>query len=241
MRIIPAIDLIEGKCVRLSMGDYSTKKIYNQDPIEEAKKIDNEGIKYLHLVDLDGAISSHIVNLKILEKIVLTTNLKIDFGGGIKSNSDIKSVFNAGARQVTIGSIAVNNSNLFLEWLNFYGSEKIILGADCYNRKIVMNGWLNTSIYDVGDYIKNYVNQGVSYVMCTDILKDGMLKGPSVKLYTEILRQNSVKLIASGGISSIKDLEKVKKTGCEGVIIGRALYEKQISLKDLIKFSQNLS
>lgn len=236
MRIIPAIDLIEGKCVRLSKGDYSTKKIYSENPLEIAKKFEYNGIKHLHLVDLDGAKSSHIVNLKILEKIASKTNLNIDFGGGIKSNIDIQSVFNAGAKQITGGSIAVKNPNLFLNWLKKYKNEKIILGADCFNRKIAIHGWIKKSEIDIIDFIKNFKNQGISYVICTDIQKDGMLEGTSNKLYNEIIKKTSIHLIASGGVSSIKDIYNLKKIGCEGVIIGKAIYENKISLKELKKF-----
>lgn len=235
MRIIIAIDIIDGKCVRLSRGDYNTKKIYNENPIETAKKIEDQGIKYLHLVDLDGAKSQHVTNIKILEKIASKTQLNIDFGGGIKTNSDIKSVFNAGAKQVVVGSTAVNNSILFSEWIDNYGVEKIILGADCIKRKIAINGWVNTSKYDVINFIKNFnIKNNIKKVICTDISKDGMLKGPSHKLYQEILSKVSIDLIASGGVTNIKEIKKLKKIGCEGVIIGKALYEKKISLKKLV-------
>jgi phosphoribosylformimino-5-aminoimidazole carboxamide ribotide isomerase len=236
MRIIPAIDIIDGKCVRLTKGDYSTKKTYNENPLEIAKEFQDYGIKHLHLVDLDGAKASHVINLKTLEKIASQTDLKIDFGGGIKSNQDIESVFNAGASQITGGSIAVKNPELFISWIEKYGTDKIILGADCINRKIATQGWLDTSEMDVIEFIKNYFKQNISYVICTDIAKDGMLQGTSNELYTEILSTTSVKLIASGGVSSIDDLYKVQEIGCEGVIIGKAIYEGKISLKELEKF-----
>lgn len=236
MRIIPAIDIIDGKCVRLTKGDYSTQKTYNENPLEVAKEFQDFGIKYLHLVDLDGAKASHVVNLKILEKIVSQTNLKIDFGGGIKTNQDIESVFNAGASQITGGSIAVKNPDLFLSWIEKFGTEKIILGADCINRKVATQGWLDTSEMDVVDFIKNYSKQNISYVICTDIAKDGMLQGTSNELYKEILAKTKVKLIASGGVSSMEDLNKVQEIGCEGVIIGKAIYEGRITLKQLRDF-----
>lgn len=237
MRIIAAIDIIEGKCVRLSKGDYSTKKIYNTNPLEVAKQFQHYGIKYLHLVDLDGAKSSHVMNLKILEKIALKTDLHIDFGGGIKSNSDIQSVFNAGAKQITSGSIAVQSPNLFLKWIKQYGTEKIILGADCIDRKIATHGWSNTSKIDVIEFIKKFKSYGISYVICTDILKDGILEGTSNELYKEILSKISIQLIASGGVSSLTDIELLQEIGCEGVIIGKAIYEEKISLKELEQFT----
>lgn len=235
MRIIPAIDIIEGKCVRLTKGDYNTKKVYNENPLEVAKEFEDYGIEYLHLVDLDGAKSKHIVNHKILESIASKTNLKVDFGGGLKSDNDLRIAFECGANQITGGSIAANNRDLFLKWLELYGSEKIILGADCKNRKIVTNGWLKASKIDVVDFIKDYESNGIKYVICTDIAKDGMLEGTSNELYKEILLKSEVKLIASGGVSSIDDLVKVKEIGCEGAILGKAIYEGKISLKELQK------
>lgn len=233
MRIIPAIDIIDGKCVRLSQGDYGTKKIYNENPLEVAKEFEDYGIEYLHLVDLDGAKSKQIINYKTLEFIASKTNLKIDFGGGIKTNDDIRIAFECGANQITGGSIAVQNPTLFQEWISRYGSEKIILGADAKDRKIATHGWLETSELDVIDFITTYTEKGIDYVICTDISKDGMLQGTSNELYTEILASADVKLIASGGVSSIDDLIKVKELGCEGVILGKAIYEGKISLHDL--------
>ncbi|WP_312923052.1 1-(5-phosphoribosyl)-5-[(5-phosphoribosylamino)methylideneamino]imidazole-4-carboxamide isomerase [Empedobacter brevis] len=233
MRIIPAIDIIDGKCVRLSQGDYGTKKIYNENPLEVAKEFEDYGIEYLHLVDLDGAKSKQIINYKTLEFIASKTNLKIDFGGGIKTNDDIRIAFECGANQITGGSVAVQNPTLFQEWISRYGSEKIILGADAKDRKIVTHGWLETSELDVIDFITTYTEKGIDYVICTDISKDGMLQGTSNELYTEILASADVKLIASGGVSSIDDLIKVKELGCEGVILGKAIYEGKISLHDL--------
>ena len=236
MRIIPAIDIIEGKCVRLTKGDYNTKKIYNENPLEVAKEFEANGIQYLHLVDLDGAKSKHIVNHKILESIASETNLKVDFGGGLKSDDDLRIAFECGANQITGGSIAANNPDIFLKWLTKYGSEKIILGADCKNRKIATNGWLESSELDVVDFIKDYESKGIDYVICTDITKDGMLQGTSNELYREIISKSEVKLIASGGVSSITDLELVKEIGCEGAILGKAIYEGNITLKELSQF-----
>ncbi|WP_272148678.1 1-(5-phosphoribosyl)-5-[(5-phosphoribosylamino)methylideneamino]imidazole-4-carboxamide isomerase [Tenacibaculum aiptasiae] len=233
MRIIPAIDIIEGKCVRLTKGDYSTKKIYNENPLEVAKEFEDNGIKYLHLVDLDGAKSKHIVNYKVLEEIATKTNLKIDFGGGLKSNDDLRIAFESGANQITGGSIAIKNPDVFIGWLTKYGSEKIILGADCKNRKIATQGWLETSEVDVVDFIKEYEEIGVQSTICTDVVKDGMLQGASVDLYLEILSKSAVNLIASGGVATIEDLVRLKEIGCEGAILGKAIYEGKISLKEL--------
>jgi phosphoribosylformimino-5-aminoimidazole carboxamide ribotide isomerase len=235
MRIILAIDVIEGKCVRLSKGDYATKKVYSDDPLEVAKAFEANGIEYLHLVDLDGAKSQHIINYKVLEKICANTNLKVDFGGGLKSDEDLRIAFENGAQQITGGSIAVKNPTLFKNWLKQYGNDKIILGADCSNRKIATTGWLESSELDVVDFISTYENEGVSYVICTDIAKDGMLQGTSNELYQEILNRSKVKLIASGGVSCINDLIQLKALGCEGAIIGKAFYEGKITLKELKK------
>ena len=235
MRIIPAIDIIDGKCVRLTKGDYATQKIYNENPLEVAKAFEENGIQYLHLVDLDGAKSKHIVNYKVLETIAKNTSLKIDFGGGIKSNKDVKIAFESGAAQITGGSIAVQNPELFLEWVNSYGAEKIILGADAHNRKIATQGWLESSEKDVVQFIADYEQKGLNYVVCTDIAKDGMLQGTSNELYREILQKTKVKLIASGGVSSIKDVLELIVLGCEGVIIGKAIYEGKIKLEELRK------
>ncbi|WCC46151.1 1-(5-phosphoribosyl)-5-[(5-phosphoribosylamino)methylideneamino]imidazole-4-carboxamide isomerase [Tenacibaculum finnmarkense] len=235
MRIIPAIDIIEGKCVRLTKGDYATKKIYNENPLEVAKEFEDNGIEYLHLVDLDGAKSQHIVNYKILEQIAAKTNLKIDFGGGLKSDEDLRIAFENGASQITGGSIAVKNPEIFTGWLAKYGADKIILGADCINRKIATHGWLETSEVDVIDFINQYEKIGVKNTICTDVAKDGMLQGASVDLYKEILSKSDVNLIASGGVASIDDLIELKEIGCEGAILGKAIYEGYISLKELQK------
>jgi phosphoribosylformimino-5-aminoimidazole carboxamide ribotide isomerase len=243
MRIIPAIDIIDGKCVRLTKGDYSTKKIYSENPLEVAKQFEASGIEYLHLVDLDGAKAQHIVNFKVLEQIASKTTLKIDFGGGLKSNEDLHIAFNSGAKQITGGSIAVNDHRTFESWLAQYGSAKIILGADCNNGKIAISGWQEESSLKVIPFIKNYQRRKVQYVICTDIAKDGMLEGPSFDLYRDIIQEcsnsstdQSIKLIASGGISHIDELPRLKELGCEGVIIGKAIYENKISLKELEQF-----
>ena len=240
MRIIPAIDIIEGKCVRLSKGDYNTKKIYIENPLEVAKSFEDSGIEYLHLVDLDGAKSSQIVNYKILEQIASKTKLKIDFGGGLKSDADLKIAFESGANQITGGSIAVKNPDVFKNWITTFGSEKIILGADANNRKIAVSGWLEESNEEVIPFIQNYQKEGISYVICTDIAKDGMLEGPSFELYKDILSScKNVKLIASGGTSTFDELPKLAELGCEGTIIGKAIYEGRITLKQLENFILN--
>ena len=243
MRIIPAIDIIDGKCVRLSKGDYNTKKIYNERPLEVAKEFEQAGIKFLHLVDLDGAKASKIINYKVLESIASKTSLLIDFGGGIKSDEDVKIAFNSGANQITGGSIAVKNPILFNEWVANYGADKIILGADANNGKIATNGWLEESNQDIVPFIQNYQEKGIEYVISTDIEKDGMLSGPSFELYQKILKEcvisygveksHKLKLIASGGISTFDEIPKLAEMGCEGVIIGKAIYENRISLKQL--------
>jgi len=235
MRIIPAIDIINGKCVRLTKGDYATQKIYNENPVEVARSFEDAGIKYLHLVDLDGAKSGSIVNHKVLESIASQTNLIIDFGGGVKSDIDIQKAFDYGTSQITVGSIAIKNSNKVGEWLSQYGSDKIILGADCNNRKIAVNGWLQESDTDVLEFIQRYQKKGIKAVICTEIAKDGMLQGPSVNLYKEIIGSTNINLIASGGITNIQDLFDMKAIGCEGAIIGKALYEGKIELKELSK------
>ena len=240
MRIIPAIDIIDGKCVRLSKGDYDTKKIYNENPLEVAKSFEAHGIQYLHLVDLDGAKSSRIVNYKVLEQIASKTSLKIDFGGGLKSDADLKVAFESGANQITGGSIAVKNLEIFKKWITQYGADAIILGADANNEKIAISGWLEESTKEVIPFIQNYQEEGIQYVICTDISKDGMLQGPSFDLYKRILEQiPNVKLIASGGISTFDELPKLAELGCEGTIIGKAIYENRISLKQLENYILN--
>ena len=243
MRIIPAIDIIDGKCVRLTKGDYGTKKIYSKNPLEIAKQFEAAGIEHLHLVDLDGAKAGEIINYKVLELIATKTTLKIDFGGGLKTNEDLHIAFNSGAKQITGGSIAVKDPKTFQGWINKYGSAKIILGADCSDGKIAISGWQEQSNEEVIPFIKSYQKKGVQHVICTDISRDGMLEGPSVDLYKDIIRQctnssndQSIKLIASGGVSSMDDIIHLQKIGCEAVIIGKALYENKISLVDLESF-----
>ncbi|MDG1652726.1 MAG: 1-(5-phosphoribosyl)-5-[(5-phosphoribosylamino)methylideneamino]imidazole-4-carboxamide isomerase [Flavobacteriaceae bacterium] len=239
MRIIPAIDIIEGKCVRLSKGDYDTKKIYNESPLEVAKAFEAHGIAYLHLVDLDGAKSKHIVNYKVLERLANKTSLKIDFGGGLKSDADINIAFESGASQITGGSIAVKSPETFMRWLDQYGSEKIILGADIKGTHIAIEGWLKTSEQTLFDFVHDYKKKGVEYVICTDISKDGMLEGPAFDLYKRLLAKEEIKLIASGGISKFEELPQLQDLGCEGVIIGKAIYENRISLKQLENYVIN--
>ncbi|MBK9391023.1 MAG: 1-(5-phosphoribosyl)-5-[(5-phosphoribosylamino)methylideneamino] imidazole-4-carboxamide isomerase [Bacteroidetes bacterium] len=216
MRIIIAIDIIEGKCVRLTRGDFNTRKIYNEDPLEIAKQIEDSGLKYLHLVDLDGAKNKRIENLKVLETIAGNTSLTIDYGGGLRTADDLKRVFNAGARQATAGSIAVREPHLFIDWLNEFGGEKV-----------------ENSDIDISGFISDFVSKGVKYTICTDISKDGMLLGPSTEIYKEILGEVKVNLIASGGISSVKDITDMKSIGCEGTIVGKAFYEGKVTLKEL--------
>lgn len=250
MRIIPAIDIIDGKCVRLTKGDYDTKKIYNENPVEVAKEFQDVGIEYLHVVDLDGAKASRIINYKVLEQIATKTSLKIDFGGGLKSDEDLNIAFESGANQITGGSIAVKRPKVFESWIQKYGSDKIILGADFYpddtGGKIAISGWQEESNLALLPFIQGYQEKGISYVICTDISKDGMLQGPSFGTYEEILNtskmsvraqsRTSLKLIASGGISNFDELPKLAELGCEGVIIGKAIYENRISLKQLEQF-----
>jgi phosphoribosylformimino-5-aminoimidazole carboxamide ribotide isomerase len=235
VRIIIALDIVDGKCVRLTRGDFSTKKIYNEDPLDIARKIEEYGIKYIHLVDLDGALIGQVVNYKTLETISLSTSLKIDFSGGIRSSDDVSKAFECGANQVTIGSISVIHPVLFLEWLEKWGQEKIILGADCINRKIATGGWVESSDSDIFEFISDYRSKGIKYAICTDIGKDGTLNGPSVDLYKEILEIPGINLIASGGISSVAQIDELSAIGCEGAIIGKALYEGILNLNDLCR------
>lgn len=233
MKLIPAIDIIGGKCVRLTKGDYGTKKIYNENPLEVAKSFEDNGISYLHLVDLDGARSNRIVNYKVLEKLAIKTNLCIDFGGGIKSDEDIAIAFDSGASKITAGSVAVQKRALVEDWIRRFGAEKIILGADCKERMIATNGWLKSSEMDVIEFINSYNKTGISEVICTDISKDGMLQGPATELYREILDKTDIDLIASGGVSSMDDLYLLIELGCSGAIIGKAIYEGKITFKQL--------
>ncbi|NQX92922.1 MAG: 1-(5-phosphoribosyl)-5-[(5-phosphoribosylamino)methylideneamino]imidazole-4-carboxamide isomerase [Flavobacteriales bacterium] len=233
MRIIPAIDIIDGKCVRLTKGEYNTKIVYNEDPLEVAKSFEDQGVEFLHLVDLDGAKANRITNQKVLETIANNTSLSIDFGGGLKSDQDVKIAFESGASQITGGSIAAKNQEVFVRWIEDYGAERVILGADCRDRKIATNGWLEESQLDVIEFIDTYEKRGIRKVISTDISKDGTLQGPSTPLYQEIMERTNVELIASGGISDLSDLLLLKEMGCEGAIVGKAIYEGRLSLQQI--------
>lgn len=234
IELIPAIDIIDGKCVRLSQGDYNTKKVYGECPADMAKRFEDVGIKHLHVVDLDGAKASHIVNYKALESIASKTNLIIDFGGGLKTDDDLRIAFESGASMVTGGSIAVKNPNVFEGWLKKYGGDKIILGADVKERKIAVSGWIENTDVDLFEFLKDYISKGVSKVICTDIAKDGMLKGPSIELYKDILKEHpTLHLIASGGVSSMADIKALDEAGVPAVIFGKAIYEGRIKVEEL--------
>ncbi|MCD8080881.1 MAG: 1-(5-phosphoribosyl)-5-[(5-phosphoribosylamino)methylideneamino]imidazole-4-carboxamide isomerase [Bacteroides sp.] len=237
MELVPAIDIIGGKCVRLSQGDYDTKKVYNEDPVEVAREMEDHGIRRLHVVDLDGAASQHIVNYKILEKIAAATSLVIDFGGGVKSDEDLRIAFESGAAMVTGGSIAVRDPELFGGWIDRYGSDKIILGADVRDRKIAVHGWKDESTEELFPFLENYRAKGIGKVICTDISCDGMFEGPSLELYQEMLQVfPDLYLIASGGVSKIEDIYRLEEAGVPAVIFGKALYEGHITLKQLAVF-----
>ena len=237
MQIIPAIDIIEGKCVRLTEGDYAQKKIYNEDPLEVAKHFEGVGLMRLHLVDLDGAKSGKVINWKVLEKIANKTNLVIDFGGGIKTEATLKTVLDTGATYATIGSLAVKQRAIFEQWIERFGAAVFMLGADVHTEKIAIGGWLEKTEIDVYDFIGSYMNKGVTQIFCTDIQKDGKLEGPSIELYQKILQQYpTLQLIASGGVSQLKDLEELRRIGCSGAIVGKAIYENKISLLELSSF-----
>lgn len=233
MRIIAAMDIIEGSCVRLAQGDYSRKTVYGSDPLGVAREMEEHGIKYLHLVDLDGAREGKIRNHGVLEAIARNTGLKVDFSGGIRSDDDMRTVFSCGASQATCGSIAVTKPALFLQWLQEYGPERIILGADFRNRKVATAGWISESDSEIISFLRYFRKKGVIYAMCTDIEKDGMLDGPSFDIYREIVAVGGLSLIASGGITSAADIITLRDAGCEGAIIGRAIYEGKISLAEL--------
>lgn len=233
MRIIPAIDIIDNKCVRLTRGDYSDMNVYSSDPLEMALRFEDAGCRYVHIVDLDGAKSRHIVNSGALERIASSTGLKIDFGGGIRCDKDVEAAFNSGASQVVIGSVAVTSPQLFIEWLYRYGPEKIILGADFRNGAIAINGWKDASEVSLSDLLRSYRTEGVRYAICTDISKDGTLEGPSAETYGSIISNTGINIIASGGIRKPGDIGMLEEAGCEGVIIGKALYENKITLKEL--------
>ncbi|NDV56547.1 1-(5-phosphoribosyl)-5-[(5-phosphoribosylamino)methylideneamino]imidazole-4-carboxamide isomerase [Bacteroides sp. 519] len=237
IELIPAIDIIDGKCVRLSQGDYGTKKVYNENPVEVAKEFEAHGIRRLHVVDLDGAASHHIVNYKVLDQIASRTSLIIDFGGGIKSDEDLIIAFDNGAEMVTVGSLAVKSPELFLKWLERYGAGKMILGADVKDNKIAVNGWKDETTQDIFPFLKDYIHHGVEKVICTDISKDGMLEGPSIDLYKEILKLHpNLYLIASGGVSNLDDIFALQEACVPAVIFGKAIYEGRIQLKDLYQF-----
>ncbi len=237
IEIIPAIDIIDGKCVRLSQGDYRQKKVYNENPLEVAKMFENAGIRRLHLVDLDGAKAQHIVNYKVLEKIAAGTSLTIDFGGGLKSDDDLRIAFECGAKMVTGGSIAVKNPEVFSSWIAQFGSGRIILGADVKDEKIAVGGWLENTDVDLIPFIRSFTGKGIDKVICTDISKDGMLQGTAVDLYRKILDKfPGLYLIASGGVSSMTDIEALEKADVPAVITGKAIYEGKIKMKDLENF-----
>lgn len=239
IEIIPAIDIIDAKCVRLSQGDYAQKKIYNENPLEVAKEFEANGIRRLHLVDLDGAKSSKIVNYKTLETIATKTNLTIDFGGGLKSDEDLRIAFESGASMITGGSIAVKNKTLFLSWLAKYGNEKIILGADAMNEKIAVNGWQEGTQLDLFDFVRDYTQQGISKIICTDISKDGMLQGCNTNLYVKLKSTfSNLYVIASGGISNLQDILNLNDKNIDAVITGKAIYEGKILLSDIAKLMQ---
>jgi len=237
IEIIPAIDIIDGKCVRLIQGDYTQKTVYSDNPVEVARRFEDAGIKRLHIVDLDGAKAKHIVNYQTLEQIALQTKLIIDFGGGIKSDDDLDIAFSAGAAQVTVGSVAVTDRQLFLSWLQKFGNQKIILGADVKNRQIAITGWLEETQHDISDFLTAYFAHGVDYVICTDISKDGMMAGSSLELYQDLQNEfPNKKIIASGGVSSMKDIEQLEQMGMYGVITGKALYEGTITLEQISNY-----
>ncbi|MBS1592119.1 MAG: 1-(5-phosphoribosyl)-5-[(5-phosphoribosylamino)methylideneamino]imidazole-4-carboxamide isomerase [Bacteroidetes bacterium] len=234
MQIIPAIDIIDGKCVRLTEGDYSQKKIYNEHPLEVAKQFEDAGLQRLHLVDLDGAKAGKIINWKVLETIAAKTKLIIDFGGGIKTTKDVEIVFESGAALATVGSIAVKNETEFVKWLVQFGAHKFLLGADVKDEKIAVGGWLETTDINIYNFIESYVQKGVQQIFCTDISKDGKLQGPSIELYKNVIKTfPEIFFIASGGVSSVKDLEELKLIGCKAAIVGKAIYENKISIKEL--------
>ncbi|MBX2815808.1 MAG: 1-(5-phosphoribosyl)-5-[(5-phosphoribosylamino)methylideneamino]imidazole-4-carboxamide isomerase [Saprospiraceae bacterium] len=237
MEIIPAIDVIDGQCVRLSQGRYQDKTVYHKDPLEVAKSFAGAGLTRLHLVDLDGAKAKHVVNWRILERIAHQTDLSIDFGGGVKSDDDLRIVFESGADQATAGSIAATDPALFHRWLDHYGPSKLILGADLKEGKIATHGWQQSTEHGWEAFLTMHTDAGAETVICTDVAQDGMLQGPSSELYRNILETfPSVKLIASGGVSSLSDLQTLRELGCHGAIIGKAIYEGYISLIELERF-----
>jgi phosphoribosylformimino-5-aminoimidazole carboxamide ribotide isomerase len=238
MQIIPAIDIIEGKCVRLTEGDYAQKKIYNENPLEVAKAFEGIGLMRLHLVDLDGAKAGEVVNWKVLEKLANQTQLKIDFGGGIKTEATLKTVIDTGATYATIGSLAVKSPEIFQEWIARFGAKVFMLGADVFEEKIAIGGWLEKTEISVFDFMKSYIDKGVKQIFCTDIKKDGKLQGPSTELYQKIIEQfPALHLIASGGVSSLDDLIELEEIGCSAAIVGKAIYENKITISELANFN----
>ena len=234
IELIPAIDIIDGKCVRLTKGDYNNKKIYNENPVTVAQEFEKQGFRRLHIVDLDGAKSNHIVNVDVLKRITSETNLIVDFGGGIKTDNDIELAFQNGASMVTIGSIAVTQPKLFVSWIDKYGPERIILGADVRNGKISINGWKEDSTEELLPFLKYYIDKGINKVLCTDISKDGMLQGTAIELYKSVMREYpSLKLIASGGVSCLSDIIELENNGIPAVVFGKAIYEGKINLNEL--------
>ncbi len=236
IEIIPAIDLIDGKCVRLSQGDFARKVVYSENPLETAKSFENAGLKRLHIVDLDGAKNGKVTNLKVLETIAKGTNLMIDFGGGIKTDEDINAVFNAGAKMASVGSVAVKVAEKFFEWVEKFGSDKILLGADVRGKNLAINGWQTATEIEILPFLKEYFAKGVTETFVTDISKDGLLEGSANELYADIRREiPQIKLIASGGVSCVEDIYELEKIGCAGVIVGKAIYEGKIKLEDLVQ------
>ena len=239
MEIVPAIDIIDGKCVRLSKGDYNAQKTYSDSPLDVAMRFQDAGIRRLHLVDLDGARSKHIVNYPVLEAITTHTDLTVDFGGGIKTTSDLETALGCGAAMVTVGSTAVTDPDLMTKWIEDFGQEHIILGADARDGKISVNGWKEDSVLTLSDFIRDYIKKGITQVLCTDINRDGMLQGPAVELYRSLLKEfPGIKLIASGGVSSVQDLIDLKEAGLPAAIVGKAYYEGRITLEQLSELSQ---
>ena len=234
IRIIPAIDIIDRKCVRLSAGDFKRKKVYDQDPLKVAKGFEDSGVTHLHLVDLDGARQKKVVNWSVLETIASKTALQIDFGGGVQSTKDLQRAFDCGAQQITAGSIAVKEESVVLQWLEEYGSEKIILGADSKDGKIAVSGWTEVTNVDLHRFLSKYVDRGIRYAICTDVTKDGILQGTNLNMYRAIKQKlPQLYLIASGGVSHIDEIDSLNQIGVNGVIIGKALYEGQIELSQL--------
>jgi phosphoribosylformimino-5-aminoimidazole carboxamide ribotide isomerase len=237
MQIIPAIDIIDGKCVRLTEGDYAQKKVYNEDPLEVAKAFEGIGLMRLHLVDLDGAKAGEVINFKVLEKIANKTSLAIDFGGGIKTETTLKTVFDTGAKYATIGSLAVKDPVLFESWIQKFTPQVFMLGADVFEEKIAIGGWLEKTNLDVFTFMESYINKGITQIFCTDIQKDGKLQGPSVNLYQKIINKfPQLQLIASGGVSNLQDLITLREIGCAAAIVGKAIYENRITINELAKF-----